>query len=107
MRASDLIGREVHDQDGRRLGHVIDVRCTADERPPRTGVSLRVTALVVSRRRTGSELGYDRRDQQGPWLIRATVRRLHRHLQIVPTSSVTAWAPVLTVGDTRSARSTG
>lgn len=108
MRASDVIGRDVHDQDGRRLGHVIDLRCTPDEgRSTGGGTSLRITAVVVSRRHTGSQLGYDRHEQQGPWLIRAIVRRLHRDLQVVPTSSVTAWEPVLTVRHTPSGRLPG
>jgi hypothetical protein len=33
-------------------------------------------------------LRYDRREQQGPWMIRASVRRPHRHLLVVPWSLV-------------------
>jgi len=33
-------------------------------------------------------LGYDRRDQQGPWLVRLIVRRLHRRLLVVPWEAV-------------------
>ena len=48
----------------------------------------RVAALIVSRRHTASLLGYDRRGQQGPWLIRRIVQRLHRHALLIPWEAV-------------------
>jgi hypothetical protein len=88
MRASDLLGAPVLDRDGRQVGVVTDLRCVQDGPVRGSMAAPRVDALVVSRRHTGSLLGYDRRDQQGPWLIRAAVRRLHRHLLVVPWSAV-------------------
>jgi sporulation protein YlmC with PRC-barrel domain len=84
MRASELMGREVVDRDGGRVGTVVDLRCELDG--PLLGVlaAPRVHALVVSHRFTGSLLGYDRRSQRGPWLVATLVRRLHRHLAVVP-----------------------
>jgi hypothetical protein len=89
MRASDLLGSRVVDAGGAWLGWVTDLRCVQDG-PLRgsTTAALRVDALVVSRRRSGSPLGYDRRRQQGPWLIRAVVRTMHRHLQVIEWSQV-------------------
>ena len=88
MRASDLIGLAVYDDDGQRLGAVTDLRCVQDG-PLRGAMQApRVAALIVSRRHTGSLLGYDRRSQQGPWLIRIVVQRLHRHAVLVPWESV-------------------
>jgi sporulation protein YlmC with PRC-barrel domain len=88
MRASDLIGQDVLDSAGRRLGVVTDLRCVQDG-PLRGAMQApRVHALIVSRRRTGSLLGYDRRAQQGPWLIRRVVRLLHRDAVLVPWEAV-------------------
>jgi hypothetical protein len=50
----------------------------------------RVSALLVSRRHTGSLLGYDRRAQQGPWLLRTIVQYLHRDAILVPWENVAA-----------------
>ncbi|HWJ81061.1 MAG TPA: hypothetical protein VNS55_02390 [Nocardioides sp.] len=56
---------------------VLDVRISA-----RDGTQ-RVSALVVGHGRPGSLLGYERSRDQGPWLIAAIVRRIHRHTRIV------------------------
>jgi hypothetical protein len=88
MKASDLIGRPVLDSAGRRLGVVTDLRCVQDGPLRGAMAAPRVRSVVVSRRRTGSMLGYDRRGQQGPWLVRLIVRWLHRDLLIVPWESV-------------------
>jgi hypothetical protein len=48
----------------------------------------RIAALIVNGRRTGSLLGYDRRSQQGPWLIRSVVKRLHRDTVLIPWETV-------------------
>jgi sporulation protein YlmC with PRC-barrel domain len=88
MRASDLIGLDVIDAAGTALGIVIDLRCVPDG-PLRGAMQApRVSAVVVSRRHTGSLLGYDRRAQQGPWLIRIIVQFLHRNAIIVPWENV-------------------
>lgn len=89
MRASDLIGLAVYDDDGQRLGVVTDLRCVQDG-PLRGAMQApRVAEMIVSGRHTGSLLGYDRRNQQGPWLIRAIVQRMHRHAVLVPWESPT------------------
>jgi hypothetical protein len=83
MRASDLIGLDVYDSAEQRVGVVTDLRCRQDG--PLIGAmqAPRVAALIVTGRHTGSLLGYDRRSQQGPWLIRVVVRRLHRHAVLI------------------------
>jgi len=93
MRASDLIGREVRTADDESVGVITDLRCVQDGPVRGTQAALRVDALLVSRHHTGSVLGYDRERQQGPWLIRAVVRRLHRHMQVVPWSDVDSEGP--------------
>jgi hypothetical protein len=101
MRASDLIGREVVTADGTSVGVVTDLRCVQDGPLRGTQAALRVDAVLVSRHHTGSVLGYDRRRQQGPWLIQAIVRRLHRHMQVVPWSDVLDEGPPLRVRESR------
>jgi hypothetical protein len=93
MRASDLIGREVRAADDTVLGVVTDLRCVQDGPLRGTQAALRVDALLVSRHHTGSVLGYDRRRQQGPWLVQALVKWLHRHMQVVPWSDVVSEGP--------------
>jgi sporulation protein YlmC with PRC-barrel domain len=88
MKASDLIGLDVHDADGQHLGVVTDLRCVQDGPVRGSMRAPRVAALIVSRRHTGSLLGYDRRRQQGPWPIRTIVQRLHRHAVLIPWASV-------------------
>jgi sporulation protein YlmC with PRC-barrel domain len=92
-RLAELLGAEVVDAAGRRLGHVNDVRFVAGQDRGH-GQELTVAGLVVAGRHAGSLLGYDRRPSQGPWLVRAVVRRLHRHAGYVPWTEVrhVAWA---------------
>jgi PRC-barrel domain len=91
MRANELIGRDVVDSAGARVGVVTDLRCVQDG-PLRGAMCLpRVHALVVSRHHVGSMLGYNRRPEQGPWLVRTIVRALHRGLMVVPWSQVASW----------------
>ena len=74
MRASELIGSTVRDLDGRPLGRVADL-VTEDDAAGRPTV----TEVVVSPRRTGRLLGYERPDAQGgPWLVDQIARLLYR-----------------------------
>jgi sporulation protein YlmC with PRC-barrel domain len=77
LRLSNLTGMDVLGPDGTRLGRVLDVRFR-----PGGDRRLVLRSLIVGRGRPGSLLGYDRRGDQGPWLVRTVVRRLHRHTVI-------------------------
>jgi len=88
MRLSDLIDTPVTGTDGTELGFVIDVRCHQDGPIRGAMQTLRVHSLIVSRTHVGSLLGYERRQQQGPWLIKILVRFLHRHAFIVDWDDV-------------------
>ena len=76
-RLGELLGFTVRASDGRELGHVNDVRLAP------TGVvrgvfpELVSDGLVVDGAHAASLLGYDRRAEQGPWLVRTVVRWLH------------------------------
>lgn len=87
MRAGDLLGREVRLADGyTRI--VVGLRAVPDGPLRGLRATLRIDAVIVSRRGTGSYLGFQDREQQGPWLVGAIVRRLHRHGAVVPWEEV-------------------
>ena len=81
-RFGSLTGMEASGPDGAHLGRVMDARFG-----PGLHGRLVVRHLLIGQGRPGSLLGYDRHDQQGPWLVRATVGRLHRHTGIVDIAS--------------------
>ncbi len=87
-RISDLLGARVTTVDGRELGHVNDVRLASGLLVQGVRAELLVEGLVVSDRHAGSMLGYDRRTDQGPWLLRIIVRRLHRNARYLPWTAV-------------------
>lgn len=89
MRLSDLIGAEVVDADGARLGAVRDVRLVQDgpvQGP--FGAGLRVAGLIVGPTAVASRLGYDRREMRGPWPVAALARHLSRHARHVEWEAV-------------------
>lgn len=89
-RVGHLLGMSVLSATGERLGMVKDVRVTAPAGTAGYG-GLVVAGLVVGQRDVGSRLGYDRRRQQGPLLIRLIVGFLHRD------DGYIAWEAVTTV----------
>jgi hypothetical protein len=83
-----LLGLPVLGPDGLQLGFLSDVRLA-----PTAGVDgvfprLAVDGLVIDGRHVGSMLGYDRRAEQGPWLLRRIVRRIHRNAGYLPWDAV-------------------
>jgi hypothetical protein len=87
LRLGSLLGMAVHvsgdgpreqpGPPGPRIGEVLDARFE----PGPAGV-LELRSLLVGRGRPGGLLGYDRRGDQGPWLVRTVVRAMHRHTVI-------------------------
>jgi hypothetical protein len=69
--------REASGPPGPRIGQVLDARFV-----PGPAGFLELDSLLVGRGRPGGLLGYDRRGDQGPWLVRTVVRALHRHTVI-------------------------
>ena len=85
-RLGELLQMEVEGPDGADLGGLIDVRVENHRREP--GDRLLVVGLLVGRGGPGSTLGYDRRSEQGPWLVNRIVRWLHRHAGYVEWDDV-------------------
>jgi sporulation protein YlmC with PRC-barrel domain len=92
VRLSELLGADVVDAAGESVGRVTDVRL-AQTGPVGTGVLAQfvVESLLVSPRHTGSLFGYERRHDQGPALLRAVVRWLHRRAVMVVWDDVDEW----------------
>jgi hypothetical protein len=78
-RLVDLLGMRVRYADGRDGDQVTDVRLVPSSRLRGQLSELVVDGFVVGKQRPGTLFGYDRHPEQGPWVIRAIVRFLHRH----------------------------
>ena len=86
-RVGDLLGMQVVGSRENVLGQVTDVRVSWET--DATGESVMVVdGFVVGSGRSGSLLGYDRRQEQGPALLGAVVRWLHRRSVVVGWSDV-------------------
>jgi len=85
MQMSDVLGVEVVDAGGSRLGQVTDVRFVQDgPYIEGFGQALRVDALVVGRGGIASRLGYVRGGVRGPWLLRTLAAGLEGRAFLVP-----------------------
>jgi hypothetical protein len=78
-RLNDLLGMHVRFADGSDGDQVIDVRLAPGDRVRGQLDELITEGLIVGRNRPGTLFGYDRNQQQGPWIIRVILRFLHRH----------------------------
>jgi sporulation protein YlmC with PRC-barrel domain len=87
FRLGTLTGMDVLEPDGRRAGEVIDARFE----PGADGAQV-LRWLLVGRGGVGSLLGYERRKDQGPWLVARLLRLWHRNTRLVAMEHVTlAW----------------
>jgi sporulation protein YlmC with PRC-barrel domain len=96
-----------HEPPGHRLGHLLHLPVVAPSGRSLGGVlDVRVTAhgdvagLLVGRGGPGSLLGYERRRDQGPWLVGNAIRWLHRHSGYVARGDVVEidWGNRIVVG---------
>jgi sporulation protein YlmC with PRC-barrel domain len=93
MILSDLLDHAVRDDEGRHLGHVIDVRMVLDGPPGGPLAAPRLYGLLVSPRRGAVLLGYERTDLDRPALVARALARRHRGTFLV------LWEDVADVGD--------
>jgi sporulation protein YlmC with PRC-barrel domain len=68
LRAGDLLGRTVHDEDGEPIGRIADLQVE-------DGV---VVAAVVTAGPWGRLLGYERESAHGPWILETLARKILR-----------------------------
>jgi sporulation protein YlmC with PRC-barrel domain len=78
MILTDVLGREVLDNHGARLGEVSDVRFALDSAPAQLLSHARLVGIVVSPRTASSFLGYERQELTQPWPIAQLLRWRHR-----------------------------
>ena len=87
MRLSNLLGQDVTDTDGGRIGTVADLRLVQDG--PLLGpygAALRLSGLIVVEHRHVRLLVYER--DVGPWFVRWIVHRLTGRVTYVPWTDV-------------------
>jgi len=87
VRLSELLGLQVFDRDGERLGTAEDLRLVQDG--PMTGpyaAALRVSGIIVVERRHHRLLGYER--DVGPAIIRMITRSITGDVTFVPWEDV-------------------
>lgn len=78
-RTVDVLNRRVRQANGQELGRVSDLRLRThfvEEGTRWRTTGLEVTDLIVNQRALATLLGYERRHDQGPWLLRTLLRRL-------------------------------
>ena len=82
FRLGTVAGMSVQEPDGRQVGHILDARFE-----PTDDGSLVLRSLLGGRGGPGSLLGYDRRADQGPVMVRRIVRLWHRDTRVVDITS--------------------
>lgn len=78
MILSDVLGATVVDADGLVLGRVVDARFVIDGAPSVPLAQARLVGLLVSPSRRGSFLGYERQEDDRPWVLARLLRWWHR-----------------------------
>ncbi len=88
MLLSELLNQPVRSPQGDELGRVVDVRFRLSARQGRREGDLELIALIVSPHSRLSFYGYERGSMNGPAVIAAIVRWLHRNSRIIPWECV-------------------
>ncbi|MDI2034711.1 PRC-barrel domain-containing protein [Paenarthrobacter nitroguajacolicus] len=78
MNLNDILGSDVVDGDGQRLGEVSDVRFALDAGAGQLLSQGRFVGIVVSPRTASSFLGYERQELSQPWPLAQLLRWWHR-----------------------------
>ncbi|MFJ5956839.1 PRC-barrel domain-containing protein [Paenarthrobacter sp. NPDC092416] len=78
MILTDVLGSDVADSGGGRLGEVSDVRFALDSAPTQLLSQARLVGIVVSPRTASSFLGFERQGLTQPWPVAQLLRWWHR-----------------------------
>ncbi|MBT2586648.1 PRC-barrel domain-containing protein [Arthrobacter sp. ISL-95] len=92
MILTDVLGSDVVDNSGQRLGEVSDVRFAVDASPGQLLSKARMVGIVVSPRTASSFLGYERRGITQPWPVAQLLRWRHRG------SFLVLWEDIAVIG---------
>lgn len=95
MILSDLLGSDVFDAGGRRLGSLLDVRLEMSGTPRQLLADLEVVGILVSPYSRISTWGFERRGAKAPAIIARPQHWLHRGTFLVD------WRDVAVVHDGR------
>lgn len=94
MILGDLLDAAVRDESGRLVGYVSDARLVLDGPPPAGRESslsaARLHGLIVTPRRAGSFLGYERNGVGAPWPLARWLRWRHRGTFLIHWTDVFA-----------------
>ena len=93
MLLNNLLGSDVVDDQGQRLGEVSDVRFAVDAAPGQLLSKARVVGMVVSPRTAASFLGYERRGLTQPWPVAQLLRWRHRGSFLVLWEDIARMGP--------------
>ncbi|GEM_PF-445645 len=89
MNLSELLGLEVVDFDGRKIGKVREVRLVHDGvRRSVPGVGFKVQGFIVGKWTIGARLGYDQTGMKSPWMVAAIARWFMRRSVWIPWEGV-------------------
>jgi sporulation protein YlmC with PRC-barrel domain len=93
MILTDILGMDVLDADGMRLGEVSDVRFAVDSTPGRLLSRARLVGIIVSPRTASSFLGFERQNLTQPWPIAQLLRWRHRGSFLVLWEDIALMGP--------------
>ncbi|MEQ4567525.1 PRC-barrel domain-containing protein [Paenarthrobacter sp. CAP02] len=93
MILNDLLGTDVVDSTGQRLGEVSDVRFALDAAPAQLLSRARMVGVVVCPRTATSFLGYERMDVNQPWPLAQLLRWRHRGSFLVLWEDIAVMGP--------------
>ncbi|MFE4197073.1 PRC-barrel domain-containing protein [Paenarthrobacter sp. NPDC056912] len=93
MILTDVLGCDVLDNDGVRLGEVSDFRFALDSAPTQLLSHARLVGIVVSPRTASSFLGYERQELTQPWPVAQLLRWRHRGSFLVLWEDIAVMGP--------------
>ncbi|BCW60246.1 PRC-barrel domain-containing protein [Arthrobacter sp. StoSoilB20] len=93
MILNDMLGSDVVDSDGQRLGEVSDVRFAVDAAPGQLLSQARMVGIVVSPRTASSFLGFERQRISQPWPVAQLLRWWHRGSFLVLWEDIASMGP--------------
>ena len=85
MRISELLSCDAITEDGRRLGHVMDIRFHGEDGD---ATSFTADGIVVGRMGFAERFGYGRGVVEGPWLVARVLQWLSRNGRYVPWDAI-------------------
>jgi sporulation protein YlmC with PRC-barrel domain len=93
MNLSDVLGSDVVDGGGQRLGEVSDVRFALDAGAGQLLSPARLVGIVVSPRTASSFLGYERQEISQPWPVAQLLRWRHKGSFLVLWEDIAVMGP--------------